>query len=104
VRVSSAAFDLDTDGCSVYREAILIGDGLTRRDAAVSTKNALLAITAAAVRMVDLDAVPDPWPHDSDGHKRDAAHALIINAKGLGKNPLVRARRALADRAEILAP
>lgn len=101
-RISSGAFKLDEDGCSVYRSAVLATHGLDARAVVRAPQNAVVAVTAATVRSVSLGVRPDPNPPEGDGHPRDEAHALIVNARSLGKNPLRRALRDLAASATFV--
>lgn len=101
-RISSGAFKLDQDGCSVYRLTVLTARGLDASAVVRAPQNAVVAVTAGTVRAVSLDVRPDPNPPEGDGHPRDEAHALIINVRSLGKNPLRRALRDLAATAQFV--
>jgi hypothetical protein len=101
-RISSGAFRLDHDGCSVYRSAVLDARGLSATAVVRAPQNAVVSVTAAAVRSVSLGVRPDPNPPEGDGHPRDEAHALIVNPSPLGKNPLRRALRELAATARFV--
>lgn len=97
-RPSSAAFEPDEDGLSVYREAILIRSGLSAGDLTRSPDDPVVGFTAGDVRGVGLDVLADPWPKDVPDldHPKHGAHALITGLNGLGSKQQLRLRRALA--------
>jgi hypothetical protein len=101
VRVSKAAFKLDSDGCSVYLHSVLAQNELAADSLVRDPQNVIISVTAGSVRAVGLGVRPDPWPPDGDGHPRDAAHALVVNPNAIGKNPLHRALRSLAATSTI---
>lgn len=104
LRPRGGAFKIHEDGCSVYLDSELTAQGLGPQD--VRTKpfgQAVISVAAADIRGVGFGLQRDPWPTDSDGHKRDSAHALIINHLGIGKNPRARALSRLAALASICA-
>lgn len=101
-RVRSGAFSMDADGCSVYLESVLSSDRLGPADLIRAPQNAIISVTAGEVRKVQLGVAPDPWPSDSDGHRRDAAHALIVKSCDIGSTKLKKAFRALARTAEFV--
>lgn len=95
-RPSSGAFKPDPDGLSVYRREILHQHGLSAADVAVDrATNAVVGFDVAEARSLNLGVIDDPWPADSDGHPRDAAHALVKGLYELSKNQQLRCRRAL---------
>jgi hypothetical protein len=100
-RVSSGAFALDEDGCSVYSHAALAQHDLGPNDVSVAPQNLVVSVTAAEARTVHLGVRPDPWPAGHDGHIRNAAHALIVNPSSLGDKKLRTARRFLAAAAQF---
>jgi hypothetical protein len=102
--LSSGAFGFDEDGLSVYRKRVLRCIGMTPLGAARDPQNYLVSVTASAVRGFGLGVRADPSPPDGDGHRRDVAHALVTNRHGLGKKPLLRVRKALAEQARPLQP
>jgi hypothetical protein len=97
ISVSSGAFRLDSDGCSVYMRSMLEAHDLAAEALVRDPMNVVISITALQVRAVRLGIRSDPWPPDSDGHPRDVAHALLVNPYELGKKPLHRACRSLAQ-------
>lgn len=99
--VRSGAFGMDADGCSTYLASVLYQNGLSALDVARAPQNVVVSVTAAQVRAVQFGVRPDPWPPESDGHLRDAAHALIVNPNGLGSKRLRKAFRALASEAVV---
>lgn len=101
VRIGSGAFNLDSDGCSVYLHSVLAQNELTVESIVRAPQNVIISVTAGTVREVRLGVRPDPWPPDSDGHPRDAAHALVVNPDSMGKKQLLRARRSLAATSRI---
>ena len=102
LRPRGGAFKIHEDGCSAYLDSELVAQGLGPEDVRTKpTGQAVISVTAADVRGVGFGLQRDPWPPDSDGHKRDAAHALIVNHQGIGKNPRARALSHLAALAKI---
>lgn len=101
LRARGGAFKIHEDGCSVYLDSVLSAEGMGPNDVRTAAGQAVISVGAADVASVGLGLRRDPWPPDSDGHKRDAAHALIVNSGGLGKNPRARALSQLARRATI---
>jgi hypothetical protein len=101
VRISSGAFNLNSDGCSVYLHSVLAQNELTVESLVRAPQNVIISVTAATVREERLGVRPDPWPPDSDGHPRDAAHALVVNPNAMRKKQLLRALRSLAATSRI---
>jgi hypothetical protein len=102
LRVRSGAFVMDGDGCSVYLDSMMRAMHLTPYDVAKAPQNVVVSVHVEQVRQVDLGIRRDAWPPDSDGHPRDAAHALIVNSSSLSRKASAKARRALAALAVIL--
>lgn len=93
--LSSGAFAWDDDGCSVYRAKILALKNLGPETLVRHPQNVVFSITAGQARDAELGVRPDPYP-TSDLHDREAAHALLVNPKGLSKKALRTASRILA--------
>lgn len=102
-RVRGGAFSMDEDGCSTYCERVLEYAGLGPSGVARSPQNAVVSVTVEAVRTVQFDVHPDPWPDDSDGGIRDCAHTLITNSLPLGRRAVSRAFSTLAASARIVS-
>lgn len=102
LRARGGAFKISEDGCSVYLHSGLVAEGLGPAD--VRNKplgQAVISVTAGDIRAAEFGLQRDPWPPDSDGHKRDAAHALMTNPNGLGKSRRAKALSRLASQASI---
>jgi hypothetical protein len=97
-RPSSAAFKPDEDGISVYREEILIRDGLNASDLTRNADDPVVSFTVADVRSLSLDVREDAWPADvpDPEHPKHAAHALISGLNELGSSAQLRKRQELA--------
>jgi hypothetical protein len=94
--ISSGAFVMDDDGCSVYLASILSSSNLGPEDLAVAPQNVVISLTAKTVRAAGLGVRLDPWPPEGGTHPRNAAHGLITNVHGLGSKKARSARRSLA--------
>lgn len=94
--VSSGAFVMDEDGCSVYIESLLLAEELGPEALVDEPQNVVISVTVETVIAADLGVHPDPLPVGPGDHRRNAAHGLIKNIKGLTKKPEYRARKALA--------
>jgi hypothetical protein len=103
-RPGSGAFEPDEDGVSVYREAVIIGQGLSLSDLTQNPGDPVVSFTVGDVRGVgqelgvSLDVREKAWPTDvpDPDHPKHAAHALIVGLGELGSSRQLRARRALA--------
>lgn len=102
-RPTSAAFEPDDEGLSIYRETILIEHGLGASDLTRSPSDPVVGFTAADVRSLGLRVIPDAWPKDVPDltHPKHAAHALIRGLEQLGRNPQLRKRRELAKMSSL---
>lgn len=89
------------DGCSVYRESVLLQNEMSPNDVKRDEEQLVISVTARHVRDVQLGVRPDPWPDDGGQHPRQVAHALIVNCHALGKNARARALSQLAKSADI---
>jgi hypothetical protein len=100
---TSAAFNPDTDGASVYLDSVIQAGGLDVRDVTHSVTDSVWALRVGQVRELSLGVRRDPWPQDVDDpeHPRYAAHALITGLIGLSKRSRIQAQKGLA-RAESL--
>lgn len=58
--------------------------------------NVIVSVDVGDVRSLNLGVRDNPWPAGSDGHPRDAAHALVTGLNELGSKPQLRCRRHLA--------
>lgn len=101
LRARGGAFKIHEDGCSVYLESVLATDDLGPQDVCTGSGQAVISVAAGDVYEAGFGMKRDPWPPDSDGHKRDAAHALIVNSSALGKSRRERALSRLASKATI---
>jgi len=97
-RPSSAAFKPDEDGLSVYREEILIRDGLSASDLTRNADDPVVSFTSADVRSLGLDVHVDALPPDvpDPEHPKHAAHALIIGLNEFGSSAQLRKRKEMA--------
>jgi hypothetical protein len=104
-RPSSAGFDPDTDGVSVFRHTLLLEQDppLGPADVAVSPEGVVVGFTVADVRSLNLGVKSDPWPKDVEDpeHPRYAAHALITGLIDLGRNARRRRQQALVQVASM---
>jgi len=96
-RVSSAAFEDDLDGVSIYLEKILEVLGLQPTDVLIDHAGFFLAdlgvVEVRSLDQCDLDVCHHP---EQDGdHPCDPAHGLILGVP-TGKKGNLRARRKLA--------
>lgn len=101
VSISSGAFKMDADGCSVYLQSVLTEHSMGPAELVNSPQNVVIAITADQVRDERLGVRRDPRPFEEDGY-RGEAHALIVNPADLGRKALRRAFRVLAHGATIV--
>jgi hypothetical protein len=97
-RPSSAAFDDDSDGMSVYRQSILDELGLGPRDVilGLSGTYCVVELTVVDLRSAGLGIRPDPDPPDSD-HVCDPAHALVRFPADAGKKARLRLQRHMKE-------
>jgi hypothetical protein len=100
LRPSSGGFDPDTDGVSVFRRTLLLGQDppLGPGDVALRSGDILESIAVADVRSLHLGVRDDLWPKDvpDPDHPRYGAHALITGLDDLGRNARTRCQRRLA--------
>lgn len=104
-RVSSGLYSIknDEDGVSVSRRLILESRGLDITCMLDKPDNGLGQLTTNAARKTGLDVTPDPFPpYITDGHPRNAAHALIKGLNEMSKSERKRAQKALADATVII--
>lgn len=101
IQIALAALSWDDDGISCYREPILLEHGLTWVDIKREAKNGVFSLVVQDIRRESLGAAFDPYPENSDGHPRDAAHTLIVDC-GLPKKQNKAARERLALGAKII--
>ena len=96
-RPSSAGFDPDTDGLSVFRQAVLLAQDPPLGPADVG--EIVAGFTVADVRSLRLGVKDDPWPKDvqDPDHPRYAAHALITGLVELGRSPRRRRQKELVE-------
>lgn len=101
IRPSSAGFDPDTDGVSVFRRSVLLGLDPPLGPAAVALRpsDIVAGFTVADVRSLSLGVRDDQWPKDVEDpdHPRYAAHALITGLDGLGRNARRRRQKQLTE-------
>ncbi|HKI43088.1 MAG TPA: hypothetical protein VKA66_22565 [Mycobacterium sp.] len=74
IHIALAALSWDDDGISCYREPILHKHGLSWVDIKREPKNGVFSLVVQDVRSELLGVAFDPYPDNSDGHLRDAAH------------------------------
>jgi hypothetical protein len=101
IQIALAALSWDEDGISCYRELILREHGLTWVDIKREPKNGVFSLVVQDIRRESLGVAFDPYPENSDGHLRDAAHTLIVDC-GLPKKVNKAARERLAVGAKII--
>lgn len=92
LRASSAAFDDDIDGMSVFLSSVIEKLGLTAGAVVHGHPGYLVAaISAGSVRLEGMGVIPDPDPPDAPPHPCNPAHALVTTGHISG-----RARRKAA--------
>jgi hypothetical protein len=101
IQITLAALSWDEDGISCYREPILREHGLGWVDIKREPKNGVFSLVVQEVRSESLGVAFDPYPENSDGHLRDAAHTLIVDC-GLPRKQNRAARERLAVGAKII--
>ena len=94
-RPQSGGFDHDTDGVSVFRQAVLLELDPPLGPEAVG--DVVVGFSAADVRSLRLGVRADPWPQDvpDKGHPRYAAHALVTGLDQLGRRERKRRQQDL---------
>jgi hypothetical protein len=104
-RPSSAGFDPDTDGLSVFRRTLLLElePPLGPADVALRPYDVVVGFTVEDVRSLKLGVRDDLWPKDVEDpdHPRYAAHALITGLIGLGRNARRRRQQQLTQVASM---
>src|SRR5262249_31216635 len=102
--LTSAAFQPDDDGVSVYLHSVLSAGGLKPKDVTNSPLNAVAALAAWVPRAHELGIRRDPWPADiiDPEHPRNAAHALIVGWNNFSNKARHRIRRELSQAATLI--
>jgi hypothetical protein len=96
-RPSSAGFDPDTDGLSVFRESVLTAQEPPLGPVGVG--EIVASFTVADVRSLRLGVKNDAWPQDvpDPDQPRYAAHALITGLLELGRNQQRKRKKQLVE-------
>lgn len=102
-RPTSAAFEPDDEGVSIYRETVLMRSHLGASDLTRSPSDPVIGFTAEEVRDLGLRVLSDAWPTDvpDPAHPKHGAHALISGLEIMGKKPQLRKRKELAKMSSI---
>jgi hypothetical protein len=96
-RPSTAAFQPDEDGVSVYRFSLLLAAGLTPADLCMKPGHLVVGLSVEDVRRLELGVREDSWPADVEdpSHPRHGAHALITGLEQLARGERKQRQRAL---------
>jgi hypothetical protein len=99
-RPASAGFQPDQDGVSVFRRNVLfaLDPSLGPADVANRTGDVVVGFLVRDVRALKLGVRNDAWPKDipDPENPRNAAHALIVGWRGLGKSARIKRQKQLA--------
>jgi hypothetical protein len=100
-RPSSAAFEPDADGLSVFLHSVLesASAGVSRIVEGMAGEYRIAALAVSDLRAMGLGVVRDPNPDDAQDHPVNPAHALVT-FPALSNNELRRLRRKLAQTAK----
>jgi hypothetical protein len=102
LRASSAAFDDDVDGMSVYLSSVVEKVGLTAADVVYGHPGYLVAmISAGSVRLEGMGVIADPDPIDAPPHPCNPAHALVTTSH-MSRSARRKAARNIAKAAVLL--
>jgi hypothetical protein len=102
LRASSAAFDDDVDGMSVYLSSVVEKVGLAAADVVYGHPGYLVAmISAGSVRLEGMGVIADPDPIDAPPHPCNPAHALVTTSH-MSRSARRKAARNIAKAAVLL--
>jgi hypothetical protein len=102
LRPSSAAFDDDVDGMSVFLLSVIEKLGLTAAAVIDGHPGYLVAgLIAGSVRAEGMGVIPDPDPANAPPHPCNPAHALVTTGHMSGKARR-KAARNIAKIAELI--
>jgi len=100
-RPSSAAFEPDDDGLSVFLGSELDSNGIEVRDVVegMTGEYRIAALAVSDIRGFGLQVVRDANPADAPAHPANPAHGLV-KFPDLSRKKLHRVRRSLAEMAK----
>lgn len=101
---SSAAFEDDIDGISVFLGSVLTGLGRVAVDVVDRMPGYRVAVLAVSeVRAIGLGITRDPSPADAPDHVVNSAHALIRLPTALSVKQRLKCQRRLARASSLLS-
>jgi hypothetical protein len=105
VRASSAAFEDDVDGMSVFVASVLEATGLLPEDviAELDGDYIVAEIPVSELHALHLDVIWKPNPPDAPAHRCAGAHALVLFPNNMSGGQKLKIGKRLAKLARLIS-